>query len=209
MMRIISPSRTFGFGRLTQSAGTAIVRTIAPKKQRAGGRQTWRTRIVAIRYTAGLTAHTLTIMRPLGTTTLTAAAAASATVINIAADAQAPSAGGALAANDYLVLELSDGTFQTVTVSSVASLAITIGTALTASMLSGAKVWCMGIATDHNDTYALGASAVTILDGYQLTGRRNIGLVASQFRYEPIIVYVDNITNAGVLEQVSGFWANH
>jgi hypothetical protein len=208
MQRLISPTKVFGFGRLTQTAGTAIVRSIYPRKNKAGGRQNLRTRVTSLKYTAGVTAHTLTVMRPFGSTTLTAAAANGATVINIAADPQASSSAGALAGSDYLILELSDGTFQTVTVSSVTVLAVTIGTALAVSMALGARVWAMGVAADSLDTYALGSSATTTLDGIQLSGRKNFGIFESINRYEPIMLSVDNITNAGTLESVSGCYAN-
>lgn len=205
MKREVAFVKTFGFGYLTQTAGTAIVRSVYPRKNRAGGRNP-KTRIGKVMYLAGATAHTLTVMRPLGTTTLSAAAAASQAVINITADAQAPSAAGALAANDYVILELADGTYQTGIVSSVSTLAVTLTANLTAAAAAGAKVWMFGVAGDHTDTYDLTNGATTTLDS-SLPGRKGLGFVSSRNAYEPIILSINNATNQGFLLMTNGGYA--
>lgn len=208
MQRLVAPRKVHGFGKLSQTAGTAIVRSVYPYSRMGSGRLL-RTRVTTLVYTAGATAHTLTVMRPFGQTTLTAAAASGQAVINIAADVQAPSAAGALAANDYVVLELSDGTFQTAIVSSVSTLAITLTANLNAAMLSGAYVWVFGVAADHTgNTYALAANATTTLDETFNDRPTGWGFVESLRNYEPILFHSNNATDAGSIDQVSVSYAN-
>lgn len=158
-----------GFGVKTETADTVITRLIPPVRRAF-------TRLTGVHYRAGGTAHTLTVMRPLNKTTLTAAAAAAQAVINIAADpGDYPTgsrvADNAIAANDYVVIELADGTHHIGVVSSVASLAITLTANLpTGGAASGATVWFFGIITDLNPCdglahpqFTLTASTATVL----------------------------------------------
>lgn len=205
MQRLISPDKTFGFGKLTQSAGTAIVRTANP----VGGtsRRNLKTRINKIVYTAGATAHTLTIMRELGTTTLSSAAASGQAVINLTANPGTNTPAGGIAANDYVVIKLSDGTYQTAVVSSVSTLAVTLtGNVDSPGAAAGAKVWFMGAPGDHTNTFALASGATTTLDGSTL-GRTELGFIEATVGYSPLIAYINNASNAGTLQQMSGCWS--
>jgi hypothetical protein len=178
------------YGKKTETADTAIVRTIPPHKTSSGDRSY--TRLTSLFYRCGTTAHTLTVMRPLGTTTLSAAALAAQAVINLVADP------GSIAANDYLVIEKPDGTFHTAIVSSVATLAITLTANVpTGGFASGAKVWFMGVAADQSDdVYELPASTLTKYEDAA------VGFAGTAGSYEPLIVYIDNGTAAGFLQQV-------
>ena len=178
-------------GSKTAAAGTAIVRTIDPYKT-AMPPARYFTRLSSFSYRAGATAHTLTVMKPIAATTLASAAAAAQPVIALTADP------GSIAANDYLVIEKPDGTFHTAVVLSVAGLDITLTANVPAGgFATGAKVWFLGVPGDQSadDKYELPASATTRLADYVA------GWNASVDRYEPIVLHVDNATNAGVMQQ--------
>lgn len=147
------------YGRLTQTAGTAIVRLIQPI---AGAIA----RLMYLVYNAGATAHTLTVMRCLGQTTVASAAAGGQQVINITADPGKYSttfpngtssvADNNISANDYVVYQCADGTFVVDTVSSVSTLAITMTNNLpTGGVAAGAPFWFFGITTDTNPSDGL------------------------------------------------------
>src|SRR5581483_1491783 len=210
---------TKGYGKLTQSAGTVITRLIEPR----AGAFTHLSRLV---YTAGTTAHTLTVMRCLNRTTLSADAAGSQAVINLTADPGAYSTTGAkngntvrtannvIAGGDYLVYQAADGSFIMDVVSSVATLAITMTTSLpTGGAKSGAPVWFFGVPGDTNPndaqanpTWNLFASTTTVLGGLPgdgvagFTGTFDGLLLGMTGVYEPLIIYSNNASNAGTLE---------
>jgi hypothetical protein len=213
----------FGHGKLTQTAGTVITRLVPPREKSF-------TRLTSVWYTAGATAHTLTVMRPLGKTFASAAAATSQAVINIERDPGAYSAIGtvntsnnAIAANDFCVYQTADGNYVLDTVSSVSTLAITMTTNVpTSTVLKGAPFWFFGIITDTNPNdnlahpqYTLPASITTYLGSDAGEGVAGFvgtipGLAITEWPLdgmnEPMILHSGNATNAGVLEKVSAIY---
>lgn len=209
-----------GYGRKTENANTVITRLVEPVKNHI-------TRLKSLTYTAGATAHLLTVMRPFGMTFFSADAAASQAVVNIVRDPGAYSsyctvtpqtANNAIAGSDYVVFEMADGTFVVDTVSSVSSLAITLTTNLgTGGVKKGGRFWFYGTVTNTNPKdalahprYTLAASSQTILGGdnpFGFVGSIG-GLPGSDMdgTYEPLILQVDNGTNAGVLESVEAVY---
>lgn len=193
------------YGRLTQAANTKIVRLVEPCRGAY-------TALTFAEITVSTTAHILTVMKPLGSTTLTADAAASQAVISIAADpgdyTGYRTSDNAIAANDYVVLEMPDGTFVADTVSSVSSLDITLTTNLpTGGMKSGSTVWFYGIETDTNPfdalahaRYTLPASSTVVYGN--APGEAICGFFGSNRREEPILLIIDNGTAASTLERV-------
>ena len=182
-------------GKKTQTAGTVINRLVP-------GRKNAITRITKIVYTAAATAHTITVMRVLGSTTLSAAAAASQAVINLVAD-PGPSGNG-IAANDYLAIENDDGTVFLDTVSSVSSLAITMTTNLVTALSAGAKVWFFGVAANTDPKLLEAHMTLTGTASVTTTYSESVvGVFASHEEYEPILVQSNNASNAGTIEQVS------
>lgn len=198
------------YGRLTQNAGTVITRLVEPKPGLF-------TRIDKLAITVSTTQHLLTIMRPLNKTTLSAAAAASQAVVALTADpgdypATMQQADNAIAASDYVVVQLSDGTFFVTTVSSVSSLNITLAANLPIAANSGASFWFYGIITDTNPNdvlaharFTLPVSGTTVLgngDGQgwysSVRGSPLLPLVTGKF--EPLILQIDNGTAASVFE---------
>lgn len=196
---------TWAKGKLTQNSGTKIDQLVPPKRNK-------KTKVTRMQVTVGATAHTLTALRPLATTTLSAAALASQAVIALTADPgdyTGKSTGDNLiAANDYVVVEKPDGTFHLGVVSSVSTLDITLTANVpTGGFSSGAKVWFFGVAADTDPNtaeahpvFTLPASGVTTLEAAEGS------LVETLHSYEPIILQINNATNASVFENCSGVY---
>src|SRR5690348_16349916 len=89
-----------GYGKVTANAGTVIQFLIPPRTDGV-------TRLTRVDYTPGNTAHTLTILRPIGRVTATAGGAINTNTVTLSAD-PGPSGNG-LAANDFLALREADG----------------------------------------------------------------------------------------------------
>jgi hypothetical protein len=162
-----------GYGKKTETAGTVITRLIEPMEGCF-------TTLVDFEYTCGTTAHTLTVMRPLGKTYASAAAAAGQAVINVEHNpgtyndfGTVNTANNGIAGNDYVVYQTADGNYVVDTVASVSTLAITMtGNVPTAGVAKGAPFWFFGVIGDTNPAdnqahpqYTLAASSTTHLFG--------------------------------------------
>jgi hypothetical protein len=198
----------FGLDRLTQTAGTVITQVVPPNTK--GGRAV----ITNVAYVCAATAHTLTFMKALGQTVATAAAASGQAVVNVEAKTFLDQT---VAANDFAVVQHSDGTYGVYLVSSVSSLAITFASNLTAAVADNAKIWWFGAAAEAQHQQILVTASVrndyadpiagvsqsgygpTTISSTVYSGRSGIG--------DPIIVHSNNATNAGLLELVSGYYA--
>lgn len=209
----------FAKGKKTASANTAIVVPIQPKSG-------YKICVTTLWVTGTLTAHTVAIMRPLTVKqTLTALTAAGASyVLNVTADpgsaaqlalgAPSPQATGQLAANvaaasDYVMVALPDGTYFTDTIASVATLAWTMtGTLPTGGAALGADVWWFGISTDTDAWNAEAHPLYNILVPSNPTTTKfsdaECGVAVGNKINEPMILYDNNATNAGVIELVEG-----
>jgi hypothetical protein len=209
------------YGSLTQTQGTVITRLVEPRANTV-------TRLRYVSYTAAATAHTLTVMRPFNFTKLTAAAAASQAVVNIAANpgnysalAQngvTPRTGNNLmAANDFVAYQASDGTWVLDTVSSISSLAVTLTTNVpTGGVAANTVLWWFGIISDTNPNTALAHPQFALADSATTTfgsesdntagwlgsvpGLSCLGMSGVG---EPLILHSGNATNAGTLNRVS------
>jgi hypothetical protein len=181
---------------ITATAGTVI--TVVAPAHRQG-----RTRVTKVSYTGTGTAHTLTAMRPLSRTTLSANAAASQAVINLTGDPGTLfSPANVIAANDYLVIRHDDGTFGVYKVSSVSTLQITLTGNLSVACSAGATVWFLGITTDTDPATGLAHPAWTLgTTTNSLTGDGDV-LVNSHQEDSPILLYSNNATNAGTFIEV-------
>lgn len=183
-----------GLGQKTATAGTEILHLVPPLKNAY-------TRMTRLAYRAGATAHNLTAMRPLGTTTLAANAAASQAVIVLSAQ---PQAGNNVAAADYLAWEAPDGTVRFGKVSSATGLSITMTANLAVAVVAGAKVWFFGAITDlvpqTGEAHPIFSGVASVTTVYSDT---SAGILATFGKYEPILVHSGNATNAGFLEGIS------
>jgi hypothetical protein len=180
---------TWSTGGETETAGT-VIRALTPV------RKGLRAVLTLLSYSSGGTAHTVTVLRPLGQTTLSAAAAASQAVVNLTADPGAGTVAGGIAANDKVVIEKPDGTLHYGVVSSVATLAVTLTANVPAGGFSaGARVWFYGVNADKHPTFKPPVSA-------QTTFASESGVVSAERLEQPLIVESDNGTAAGTFGAV-------
>lgn len=217
------------FGRLTQNAGTKIVRLIP-------GRDGLVPQLLSLTVSVSTTAHILTVLRPLNYTTLSAANAASDTVINLTADPGDFDAAGTyqvadnpIAASDWVAFKLADGTWHLDTVASVSTLAITLTTGLpsTVGATAGEKVWFFGVETDSNPNaphdgnsqahprYNLPASTTVVLGdtageaagGWQ-GALKGVLSGMTDGKGQPLLLVIDNGSNASTIQETTAFYSD-
>lgn len=195
---------SFSFGKLTATADTAITALLPPRNRAF-------TRLTSMYYRAGATAHTLTALKAVGTTTLSSAAAGAQAVINLTADPGTGTGPGAIAANDFVCVELDSGEFFLGKVSSVAALAITLTANLPSAAAAGKSVWFFGAPGDHVSSQTTVKPNPAV--GSQFRGTASTlekfedfacGICQTLNQFEPLMVHSDNATAAGHFEQVSG-----
>ena len=193
-----------GDGGKTATAGTAIQYLIPPDKRGV-------TRITTINYTTAGTAHTLTLLRPLGRTLCSATGAAGQAVINLVADPGSAAViyGGvanAIATNDFVAIRETDGNTRVYKVLTVAGLVITLGTNLVAGVNSSCDVWFFGLPADTDgrsgNPHPALAPPVSVTTTFT---DRDGGVVATYGRDEPILFNSTNAAAAGTLALLS--WA--
>lgn len=184
-------------GPITEPAGTPINRVIPPLPSATA-------RVSKVVYTPGATSHTLTCLRALGRTRLADNASSGQPSITLHAD-PGPSGNG-IAANDWLVIRNDNGSVFVAKVSSVSSLDITLTANLVSAISAiGSSVWFYGIASD---TDPRGANAshpqYSLATGAQRTLSETWPdcVVGAWLANEPILLQVDNATNAGTLDRV-------
>lgn len=209
---------TFAIRRQTATADTVIVSTVPPRKFA-------RTKLTYLEYTSGGTAHTLTYMRELGRTKVTTAVAGSGTSIILAQDPGlysllpewvsrgiTPStSNNAIAASDYFVVQLKDGTFLTATVSSCVTNAdgtvtLTVSAIPAAGIAANATFWFMGVPgdTDPHFNAANPSNLPTISTTTSYPGSASGGgsAIAQSFHMEsPLLIHSTNATAAGSINQ--------
>lgn len=191
-------------GAKTQTAGTVITQLIQPK---VGGIA----RVNKINYTSGSTVHTLQFLRSQGSTTTTAAAAAGDSTITVASTSPITSdfssATETLAANDWIAIQSTDGTYELAKVSSVSSLTITLTATLAKAVASGAAVY----AFYELARPATSAGRPAIAFYPTASTLSSIGcedhasaIVDGMVRGAPVMVHSDNATAAGYIQALSG-----
>ncbi len=220
------------YGKVTANAGTAYLLLVEPMSISAY------TYIEFAQFTTTGTAHAATIMRPLSTQLvgstgagtvcscyLTAAAAASQAVININQDpgvytaytfnnnATPRTANNVIAANDNVAYQYPDGTWEINTVASVTSLAVTLTNTLnTGGLAASAPVWFFGVKTDTNP---YDAKAHPIFNLYSPSNPTTINMGSEGYpcmgtfsRGQPLLISVDNASNASVLERLTAGYSD-
>lgn len=225
----------------TQTQGTVITQGIPPWAGRGynkflynAGTKNWLTNggavthVTNVALTTGSTAHLAYVMRPLNYTTVTVAAAAGATTLTVAADPgiystnfNYPLPGGltwpmnvadsGIAGSDYIMVQLADGTWLTILVTSVAGLVLTVPalpspTGAGNVVLAGALVYYFGDAgdTDPNTNMLQPTieSAVSVSTQFQ----DGDGVVAALHAGDPLLFYDANATAADTLAFISGYF---
>lgn len=179
------------FGSHTESSGTAIEDGIP------GG--SGRTAVVFLSYTGSGTAHTLSFLYAEGTGSRNTAdgdAASGQAKLDVVDTPKDP-AGNAAAADDNVAYELSDGTWEFNTISSVSSNELTLNANISApGVKDGAKVNIIGVQGDGAEIQleALASSTKEWGGDYPV--------VIAPYREEPMYFYSPNGTNAGTRENM-------
>lgn len=204
------------YGAISAAAGTVINRLVEPMRNAA-------TVVATFEIQIGVTNQVLTVMRPLGSTTIAAAAAAGQAVINLTADPGSWSArrivSNGIAGSDYVVYRCSDGTYVLDTVSSVATLAVTLSTNLPLDVVAGAPLWFFGVANDTNPSDSQsnpkfnipGVAAAVSSGRFTLgdnPGETVAGIISTFGKYEPLIFQLNNATTTNTIEQVVAVYTN-
>ncbi len=204
------------YGKNTQTAATAIVQLIEPWKDAE-------TRIVGLQYTDLGTSHSITFMRPCNKTTVAADAAAGQASFTLTADPGLYSAGGTfatadnlIAANDYLAYQAADGTWVGDKVAAVAGLNIGMTVNLpTGGVKAGAPVFFYGTAADLNPNnhqvhpqLASGTASTSLTfkqnEGFCISTIQDVvGLKVNNGVGQPVLIFSNNATAAGVLQYVA------
>lgn len=183
----------FHYGVTTQSANTAILRLVEPRRNS-------KARVTSMNYRSGSTAHTLTVMKVVATTTAPAGAAADQTDIVLATGS--PVSGEALAASDYLAWENANGGFNFGVVSSLAGSTVTMSANVPVAIPAGALVWAfyeVGRAT--HQVFSPAASVTTLL------ADAIAGVAEPPDFYQPLLIHSNNATAQSWLVNVSGYHA--
>lgn len=231
----------------TQTAGTVITRLVPPYAGGKGGPYLHKvdgngkraapaprafTHVSGLAYADTGTAHQATVMRPLNWTYTTAATAANATTMVLAADPGAYStayayplpsgatkpagvANNAMASGDYVAFQLRDGTWYFGTTTGLSSLTMTLGTAVPNVTGGGCDantvVYFYGVSTDSNPQTGIAHHywlSGTGSASREFLGQGGGGTLPSLNPGDPLIFYSANATNAGTLVACSGFYAD-
>jgi hypothetical protein len=192
------------YGRITQSFGTKITRLVEPSTNAF-------TVLTYTQVATSTTAHILTIMKPLGKTTLSAAAATGQAVVNITANPGNYTGYGTadnnIATSDFCAVECDDGLIHHGTIT-LSTLEVTFAGNLPCACSAGNRFWFYGIETDVNPfdglahaRYTLNASGTTVYG--DTPGDAVVGWFGSNRREEPLLMVIDNGTAASTLERVT------
>lgn len=191
----------------TETAATAIVEFAPPVSGR-------KAKLTSLVYTPGTTAHDLVLMRCIDETETTAASAATDTTLDVG---KVTFADQTLASGDYLLIEHADGTFEINTVSSVASLVITLNAGVAKAVNAGDRVWMFGHPTNEAAYHVTLKSIASTRIEFQSPSAGlveggigpNIGIISDYERDglgDPLLFYSANGTVAGILNWASGVY---
>lgn len=176
-------------GAKTAAAGTPIVVGLDP----AGS--FGRIIIQRLSVACGATAETLTVMQVLGKDKVTALAAAGQKILKIA---EANALG--IAANDYLGLQLADGRIQFSKVTAVGAavdgeIPVTVEDNLLNYIEANSGLFYFGAPADGHEQETLAANATTVFEA-------EYGYFGANEKGHPILLHINNITNAATLKAV-------
>lgn len=231
-------------GSATAAGATAFTKAIPPYPGAHGRRFLYRpappnkhilegiTHVTKVCYTTGATAHVIGIMRPFNYSWLAAAVAANGTAITLHDDpgvystnlkyssplstGTATVADNAIAAGDFVMIQLKDGTWHVSTIASGTHAGgdLVLTTALPnitgGGAAEGAPVYFFGVIANSDPNTGVVNPQVTIADSLTLSvswADDNVGPVVALHPGDPMLFYSPNTTNAGTLAFISGFYA--
>lgn len=201
----------FGGGGYFGNTANANTRIQIPIPNHPQGR----TLLTSLAYTPGATTHTLTLMRPQSDFVIVASpAAASQAVVVLSKDPGLGTQAGALAANDLLVLQNDDGSLFVGKVSSVAagangqiSVTLTVSLSVALAGIGNNKVWDYGVVGDKDNKSGLVYGTVTLTNGSTTKLNLDSNFEFASWGYDqPLLLDVDNATNAGAYNEIH--WAH-
>lgn len=204
---------SFQYIKQTQTAGT-IIEQVIPANPGT------KARVTSCVYDCGTTAHTLSFLKALAVGTLQSQPAVSATslIVDTASLVAAYMGGDILSTNDRICYQYSDGTWEANTVSAINTTtgALTV-TALSSirRLLSGQRIYYMGIPGDTSQLLITAKASTLQYFQDPISGIAESGFdrVVTDVRYrrsgfgDPMIFNSNNATAAGILEQLSGYYA--
>jgi hypothetical protein len=190
-------------GYTTQTADTEITALIPPKGNN------YKTKLNRMIYTAAGTVHDLVIMRALNKTTVASDAADGATTL-VLTDGDDVFLGADIAANDFIVLKHTEGTYGLYKVSANTAGSLTIG-ALAQPVGAGQPCWIMGAPADqgHLTFKSIASTRIDIGDSISGIAESGYETVVSNTLYsrsgfgDPLMFYSANATAAGFLHLLS------
>ena len=195
----------FGKGYKTQTANTVITEIIP-------GTASYKTRVTSLIYRVGTTAHTLTLMRPVGNTVTSVSAASGQKVMTLVNASPAYTAAGALetlAAADWLAWKDADGTYQYDVIASISTNSVTMTVNLPSAVSAGATVWAFyEVGRSSHVQFNPGVSTTRTLYPNFQTG---ITKQVNEFNVrtgvgDPVLFHSDNGTADGFLEGIAGIY---
>ena len=194
---------TFSLSSATAGAGTAIQKLIR-------GADGLITRINNITYTSAGTAHTITIMRPVASTTVDGGSNSGDSTLDVAnLGAMRVTNSDSIeliATSDYIAWINTDGKYQFDTVGSVSGNTVTTTSSLGTAVADGAPVWIFGeLGRATHVTLSPPVSTTTSIDCRISAGQP--GQVNTNVRVgsgDPLIISSSNATAAGTIVSVSG-----
>lgn len=181
-------------GRANAAANTVVYAVIPGLRNRF-------TALAKLNYTNGNTANSFTVMRPIGRSTVAAAANSSVATLTLSSD-PSPS-GNTIAAGDQCVVESADGTYRLGQVNTAGWAAntkiVTFTANNAANVAAGAKFFNLGIFTDTDPISGLAHPTIptvanTTGDAFSATVAGIRGWAAG----DPLLIYNPNATNATV-----------
>tara|TARA_Y100000310_G_scaffold343421_1_gene450967 strand:+ start:6650 stop:7354 length:705 start_codon:yes stop_codon:yes gene_type:complete len=197
----------FGKGYKTETADTVITQLIP-------GNATSKARVTSLIYRVAGTAHTLTLMRPIGATAVDLAAAsgqADMVVTNLSPASTAAGALEALAANDYIAWCDREGTYQYDIISSVSGNTLTMTSNLPSNVAANAVVWAFyEVGRSSHIQFNPGTSTTqSYFPNFQagITKQVNEYNIRSGIS-DPLLFHSTNATAAGFLESLAGAYVD-
>jgi hypothetical protein len=186
---------SFFRGNHTETAGTVIKEVIPSYRNTI-------IRLDSLRYENSINDHTLTFMRPVGTTRTTKAAAAGDTRFTL--DSLTPSGLELLTTADWLIWRDVDGKCHADLITSIVGSAAVLTDVLPTAIGKGATIWALyEVGRSNHTQVTLPASEIVtfvnfgITAGYDEPGSR-IG------SGDPVMIHIDNAATAGTLRYLGG-----
>jgi hypothetical protein len=181
-------------GTATATAATAFTQLIPPENNLTPI-------ITALSYITGTTQHTLTVLKPFGTALVATDASASATALVLATDPGTGSLAGAMAQNDFVAYQHTDGTWavqklgstpwaaetKTLTVSSLAK-----------AVAAGQRLFFFGAPGDAGHLQLLAGPAAG--SGTARVNYVGVELTPGAKPGDALLIHSDNATAAGFLD---------